>query len=104
MKTLIPVIVSLIAVCSVEVQSVEYRFVAADQSVETKICMAVTTNDVQQLKKVLRRNGERLGVVRDSIKCNSQPITEFSEEYGFIQVARFLGVDKQPEVIALIEK
>jgi hypothetical protein len=105
MKTLIPAIVSLLfTVCSVGVQSAEYKFVAADQSVETKVCMAATTNDVQQLKKVLRRTGERLAVVRDSIKSNTLPIAEFSEEYGFIQVARFLGADKQSEVIALIEK
>lgn len=104
MKTLMKVFVSLFAVCAVGVQSAEYKFMAADTSVETKLCMAATTNDVQQLKKVLRRSGERLAVVRDSIKCNALPIAEFSEQYGFMQVARYLGADKQSEVIALIAK
>jgi imidazole glycerol phosphate synthase subunit HisF len=104
MKTLMTVFVSLFAVCSVGVHSAEYKFVAADQSVETKLCMAATTNDVKQLKKVLRRSGERLAVVRDAVKCNTLPITEFSEEYGFMQVARFLGADKQADVIASTSK
>jgi len=100
MKTLISVFVSLFAVCSIGVHSTEYQFVAADQSVETKLCMAVTTNDVKQLEKVLRLSGESLAVVRDAVKCNKLPITEFSEEYGFMQIARYLAADKNADVIA----
>ena len=104
MKTLVSVMVTMFAVSSVEVGAAEYKFVAIDKSVETKLCMAATTNDIQQLKLVLRRNGERLSTVRDSVKCNEMPIAEFAEEYGFMQIARYIDSDKKVEVIAAVRE
>jgi hypothetical protein len=78
--------------------------VAIDKSMETKLCMAATTNDIQQLKLMLRRSGERLSTVRDSVKCNEMPIAEFAEEYGFMQIARYIDSDKKVEVIAAVRE
>jgi hypothetical protein len=100
MKTLMSVMIIVFAVSSVGVEAEEYNFEAADPAVETTLCMAALTNDVQQLKKVLRRSGERLAIVRDSVKCNAMPIAEFAEQYGFMQTARYIVSDKKVEVIA----
>jgi hypothetical protein len=102
MKTVLSLIVALIAVGPVAAKATEYKFVATNQAVETKICMAVTTNDVIVLKKVLRRAGEGLPSARASVQCNGKSMADFAEDLGFTQIARFIDPDKKAEVIAAI--
>lgn len=102
MKTVLSMIVAFVVVSPLAVQASDYKFLAADQSVETKICMAVTTNDVKTLKKVLRRADERLAVARLTVQCNGQTMADFAQDLGLMQIARFIEPNKQAEVIAAI--
>jgi hypothetical protein len=102
MKTLMSVMLGVFAVSAMSAQAEQYKFVGTDQSFETKLCVAVTQDDVKELKMLLQAKGERLHVVRSAVRCNEMPIADFAEQYGFIQVARYLGADKKDTVFAAL--
>jgi hypothetical protein len=104
MKTLMSVMLGVFAVSAMSAQAEQYKFVGTDESFETKLCVAVTSNQVATLQSMLQVKGERLSVIRNSVRCNQLPIAEFAEQYGFIQVARYLGAEKKETIIAALSE
>ncbi len=102
MKTLISVMLGVFAVSAMSAQAEQYKFVGTDESFETELCVAVTKDDVTGFKTLLQAKGERLYVVRSAVRCNEMPIADFAEEYGFMQVARYLGTEKKDTVFAVL--
>ena len=58
------------------------RFVAADESVTSKICVAAAKGNKMNLHQEIRRAGLTREYVADNVTCNDMPITEFVEQYG----------------------
>ncbi len=104
MKTLMSVMLGVFAVSAMSAQAEQYQFVGTDASFETKLCIAVTNNQVAAIEMMLKEQGERLSFVRNVVRCNDMPITEFAEEYGFIEVARYLGSDKKETIVAALSE
>jgi hypothetical protein len=69
--------------------AVQYKFVAMDNSIDTKICVLAGSNEVKALKKVLIRLSRVSagGVLRgkryivNGIHCNEQILANFSKKY-----------------------
>ena len=65
--------------------AVQYKFVAMDSSIDTKMCMLAGSNEIKALKKTLIRESRGLSSVKRSIAndlyCNDTHIAEFSKKY-----------------------
>ena len=104
MKTLLSMMIAVGTLYSVNAQATEYHFVAKDTSVETTLCMVATKNDVRLMKQELRRLGERLIVVQQTVLCNQMPIADFADEYGFTQVAQYMNPAKTVQDVAVVRR
>ena len=102
MKTFMSMMVGIFAVSTMSVQAAQYKFVATDDSFETQLCVAVTHNDVAKLTELLKSRGERLRSVQNLVRCNQMPIADVALEYGFSEVAQYLGAEKNEPVLAVL--
>lgn len=72
--------------------AVQYKFVAMDSSVATKMCITSAMNDLRKLKtqvKIFERNNKR-GVANGYV-CNDMSIAQFSSKYGAYKTASYLN-------------
>jgi|GEM_PF-654626 len=77
-------------------QAVTYKFIAADDSRETKLCVLAGSNEVRKLKKQVRnfpRFNRRIPNTRfiaNKVKCNDMFMTSFASRYNADNVANYL--------------
>ena len=55
-----------------------------------------------KLTELLKSRGERLRSVQNLVRCNQMPIDDFALEYGFSEVAQYLGAEKNEPVLAVL--
>ena len=67
-----------------------YQFVAADNSIETKICVAAVTNNKQALKRKIRMSGIRVRSIARSLMCNDQIVANFAYMYNASETFAYL--------------
>ncbi|TKB47702.1 DUF3718 domain-containing protein [Thalassotalea mangrovi] len=80
------------AVVSLSGQAVEYEFVAADNSVATKTCVAAASDNLSDLKKAVRRSFDgNTKLMSLSIACNDQDINSFAHTYGAVDTGEYLN-------------
>ncbi|SHI04381.1 DUF3718 domain-containing protein [Ferrimonas marina] len=58
------------------------EFVAADNSRETKLCMAAATANTLQMNVAIDRSGYKLQSIARGIACNDEPINFFAARYN----------------------
>ncbi|QDP00437.1 DUF3718 domain-containing protein [Thalassotalea sp. PS06] len=89
-------------------QAAEYEFIAADNSVETKTCVYAAADDLQGLKKQVRRSYDNnVRYMSQLLRCNDQDINTFAHTYGAEGTAGYLNnrvsaayrVDESIEII-----
>jgi hypothetical protein len=100
MKTLISGMVVMTLFGSGTLMAAQQKFVAADNNLETRICMAVTSNDSVVLKKTLQEAGEQRSAVFRTVHCNKMPIQQFADSFGFQESSDFLKDEKQTARLA----
>ncbi|MEW6996355.1 DUF3718 domain-containing protein [Colwelliaceae bacterium BS250] len=71
--------------------STKYIFKAADNSLNTKICVAAVNNNLVGLKKASR--ADRLGIkdITRHLKCNGLDITNFAATYDAYDTTLYLS-------------
>jgi hypothetical protein len=77
--TLVPILLFY----SISTYAEQYEFVAADQSKETKMCVAAVTNDKTKLRRLVSSDTRYVGVrdVAKTVVCNDVIIANFAYEY-----------------------
>ncbi|MFT6910417.1 MAG: hypothetical protein ACJAS1_007146 [Oleiphilaceae bacterium] len=89
-----------------------YQFVGADNSIDTKICLAAVTNDMHKLRHNIMRSGAgNRGVhtgarkVARTLMCNDQIVANFAYKYEASETFEYLDrytpkkyQDQRPEV------
>jgi hypothetical protein len=58
-----------------------YKFVALDNSSETKLCIAAGSNDTKSMRKTMRHNKEHIRQVANTVECNNMAIAHFAYRY-----------------------
>lgn len=100
MKTLISAMVAMTLVGSGTLMAAQPKFVAADNNLETRICMAVTSNDKVLLKRTLVQAREQRSAVARTVHCNKMPILEFAASFGFHESSDYLKAEQQSTRLA----
>lgn len=76
----------------------EPQFIAADQSAETAVCLAIAANDSKQLRSTLRRFDLSRREVLLTLHCNQMPALQFASYYRLSVAQHYL---RQGELLAL---
>jgi hypothetical protein len=85
---------SILAVTSA--QAITYKFVAADNSPETKLCVLAGSDEMRKLKRTIKnqplfnRYIPNLRYVSNNIKCNDMFMVNFASRYNADKVANYL--------------
>ncbi|NOU49292.1 DUF3718 domain-containing protein [Pseudoalteromonas sp. JBTF-M23] len=73
------------------------QFVAADNTIETELCMAITENDSFNLRKTMKAHRIGLRVMQNELTCNNMSADKFIAVHGFDNSAHSLNVDLNTE-------
>jgi len=87
----------LLAACvttALPLSAAQYVFVAGNDSMETKLCIAAAENNLKKYKKTARAfslNKSVHQVVANKLSCNDQNLASFAWKYGAADTAGFIG-------------
>ncbi|CAH9061643.1 hypothetical protein PSECIP111951_02531 [Pseudoalteromonas holothuriae] len=73
------------------------QFVAADNTIETNLCMAITENDSYNLRRTMREYRIGLRVVQNELSCNNMSTDQFISKHGLDNSAHSLRFDMNTE-------
>lgn len=62
--------------------AVQYKFVATDNSIYTKMCVLAGNNDQKALKKMLIRHRDSVRSIANSLFCNDMYLANFAQNYN----------------------
>jgi len=84
-------------------QAVTYKFIAADDSRETKLCILAGSNEIRNLKQKVR-NFPRFArlipnarFIANEVKCNDMFMESFASKYNADDVANYLDKYTYPK-------
>jgi hypothetical protein len=72
-------------------QSVNYKFIANNSSVETKLCVAAGMNDKQKLRRLISTTLDSKYLLANSVVCNGKLISHFAYQYGASDTFKMLN-------------
>jgi hypothetical protein len=70
--------------------AVKYQFVLADNSVDSKMCLAAVTNNKDALRRNILRSGVSVRTVAHTLMCNDHIVAKFENKYRASQTFAFL--------------
>ncbi|WP_019027665.1 DUF3718 domain-containing protein [Colwellia piezophila] len=96
MKILNLISVVVILLLSFNVNATKYKFIAADNSIETKICVFAGNNNKLGLKNALRLNSWGAAFVNkrfsvNNITCNDMVMAHFAHKYDALDTFAYLN-------------
>lgn len=79
----------------IQAHAADYTFIANDNSKQTRFCVAAGSNDLQSLKREIRKlqraPHQHVKPLVDSIRCNGQTAPEFARQYQASETLAFLN-------------
>ncbi|QYK04859.1 DUF3718 domain-containing protein [Shewanella zhangzhouensis] len=82
MKARIILIPALLLGLTATASATEYRFIAADNSPETLMCVAAGSNKLTKLRMQIAESNSSARYHANSIRCNDKSIAQFAYSYG----------------------
>lgn len=70
----------------------QYDFVAIDNSLNTRICLASVTNNLSALKQLARLDLYGVRGIAEELTCNNKDITNFAAQYGASKTTKYLSL------------
>ncbi|TWX71365.1 DUF3718 domain-containing protein [Colwellia sp. C1TZA3] len=83
--------------CTLVTNAASYKFVAKNNSIKTKICIAVAEDNKPALKSGIRTKGSAVStsvlsrIVANSLTCNDLLVTAFAIKYNALETYRYLN-------------
>ena len=105
MKIFKPVCLIVASSFAFSASASEYNFVAADNTIGTKLCMSAVENNVKHLRKYankLERNtkvvNQKIRIVARNQNCNGENIVHFASKYGAKDTTKLMAKYLTPSV------
>ncbi|MEW6998754.1 DUF3718 domain-containing protein [Colwelliaceae bacterium BS250] len=80
-----------IALFATAQDSIKYVFKGADNSLDTRMCVAAASNNLRRLKGAVRMDGYGIRYITRFLICNDQDITNFAAKYGTYNTTKYLN-------------
>lgn len=71
--------------------STKYQFKAADNSLDTRMCVAAANNNLIRLKQAARMADLGIKGITRKLACNNRDITHFAATYGADKTTKYLS-------------
>jgi len=94
MKNAKILILAIAATAALPLSAAEKKFVATDDSIETKICIAAAKNNLRQYKRTVDSLSHRKSIQRkvaNKLLCNDENVYGFAKRYQADKVAGYLS-------------
>lgn len=92
MKVLATALIGATLIASVNV-SAQTKFVAADSSKGTELCLAFASNKPLKLQKALTQNRLRKFQIDEELTCNDMSLAKFAGTYKLHKTSKFMNLD-----------
>lgn len=69
----------------------EYRFIATDNSQETRLCVVAASNRLGKLKTEVSESAHSPRYQANSVRCNGASLAQFAHQYGADKTYRYLA-------------
>ena len=102
MKNVKTLLIAIAATTALPLSAAQYVFVAGNDSLETKVCIAAAENDLGKYKKATRAlslNKSIHKTVANDLSCNDQSLVGFARRYNADKTAKFVGRYTKHDVI-----
>ncbi|MBV1911670.1 MAG: DUF3718 domain-containing protein [Kangiellaceae bacterium] len=93
MKKVTYLLLSTLAAATLPLSAAQYVFIAGDDSVETRLCIAAAENKVMKFKNTARLVSSSKSINRKiarKLKCNDQTIADFAYQYDAYRTVKYL--------------
>jgi hypothetical protein len=101
MKKFKYLLLATIAASALPISAAQYKFIPANDRVETKICIAAAENNLAKFKSQAMALSRNVGVYRTIAKkltCNDKTIADFAYQYDANKTLKFLDRFSQHSV------
>ena len=105
MKMLKPVCLIIASSFALSASASEYNFVAADNTIGTKLCMSAVTNDVKELRQLANKVERNTKIINQKVKviarnqnCNGENIVHFASKFGAKDTTKLMAKYLTPSV------
>ncbi|MCF2859530.1 DUF3718 domain-containing protein [Pseudoalteromonas sp. SMS1] len=85
--------VALVGLVSTAHQAQALEFIAADDSMATKLCLAFASNRPHVMLEELRGNHALKKNIANKLHCNDMDLEEFAEAYSLTRNAKFMNIE-----------
>ncbi|WP_206485410.1 DUF3718 domain-containing protein [Thalassotalea sp. G2M2-11] len=89
-KTLIFATVALGFLCTTS-NAQQYRFVAQDNSVATKVCVLMGSNEKSKVRRLIEFGGLNKYQVANSYRCNNLSMAKFAAKYNAVDTLNYIN-------------
>jgi hypothetical protein len=69
------------------------KFVAADNTAQTQLCLAIASNHQLTIYKTIRQFNTRKTLLSKKLECNDMSVAEFASKYNLLNSANFLNLN-----------
>ncbi|TLX51549.1 hypothetical protein CWC31_05240 [Pseudoalteromonas ruthenica] len=73
------------------------KFVAADNSAGTELCMAITKNSPLKLRRSMKEHYVNTYTMENKLACNDLTVRQFASLYGFDRSLKVLNIERLTE-------
>lgn len=91
MKTLTVTLISGLIFCANSVQAGDFKFVAGNDSIYTKFCVAAANNNLMQYNMRVNNSGLSDRHVAQATLCNGENIANFAAKYNAQRTAKHIN-------------
>lgn len=103
MKNLKTMMLATVATLAFPLSAAQYVFVAGNDSLETKVCIAAAENNLTKYKKKVSllstKRTPTYRLIANTLRCNDKNVANFASHYGANKTAAFIGRYTDHEVI-----
>lgn len=97
MKKLSVISVLVILLLPLNANATKYKFIASDNSIETKVCVLAGSNNKSGLIKALRQSANNSVVINkrsfaNNVNCNDMVMAHFAHKYEALDTFGYLNI------------
>ena len=84
-------VTALLSMACATLSAQQYRFVAGDNSIETKVCVLLGSNEIAKLKTTIRIKQLNKHHIANSYRCNDLALSKFAYKYHAADTFKYIN-------------
>ncbi|WP_083926924.1 DUF3718 domain-containing protein [Colwellia piezophila] len=85
------ILLIVIASFAFNANSIQYKFIAGDNSFATKVCIFAGSDNKKALRRSKQYSIDNVRLIANSVLCNDMPIASFAKKYHAMNTFQYLN-------------